>query len=158
MEDAMEIKDKVALVTGGASGIGKAVGFELALRGAKAVALVDLTEEAFRTAEEINKDLGKAVAHAFCGNVSDDGFRHRVYNAVGEQHGMVTICVPAAGITRDAIAVKMNKETRKAEIYPLETFRLVTEVDLIAPIFGSLEMVARAAELRHRMGLKRWQP
>ena len=132
----MEIKDKVALVTGGASGIGKAVGLELALRGAKAVALVDLTEEACKPAG-INKDLGKTVAHAFCGNVTDEDFRHRVYDAVGEQHGMVTICVPAAGITRDALAVKMNKETGKAEIYPLEKFRLVTEVDLIAPVYSS---------------------
>ncbi|MGH8555535.1 MAG: SDR family oxidoreductase, partial [Gammaproteobacteria bacterium] len=80
------------------------------------------------------------------------------FDAVGEQHGMVTICVPAAGITRDALAVKMNKETGKAEIYPLEKFRLVTEVDLIAPVYWSLEMVARAAEARYRMGLKRWQP
>ncbi len=154
----MEIKDKVALVTGGASGIGKAVGFELALRGAKAVALVDLTEEAFTTAEQINKDLGKAVAHVFCGNVTDDDFRRRVFDAVEKQHGMVTICVPAAGITRDALAVKMNKETGKPEIYPIEKFRLVTEVDLIAPVYWSLEMVARAAEDRYRMGLKRWQP
>ncbi|MGH8510386.1 MAG: SDR family NAD(P)-dependent oxidoreductase, partial [Gammaproteobacteria bacterium] len=58
----------------------------------------------------------------------------------------------------DALAVKMNKETGKAEIYPLEKFRLVTEVDLIAPVYWSLEMVARAAEARYRMGLKRWQP
>jgi NAD(P)-dependent dehydrogenase (short-subunit alcohol dehydrogenase family) len=40
----------------------------------------------------------------------------------------------------------------------LETFRLVTEVDLIAPIYWAMEMVARVAEDRHRRGLRRWKP
>jgi 3-oxoacyl-[acyl-carrier protein] reductase len=69
---------------------------------------------------------------------------------------VVRICVPAAGSTRDALAVKINKETGKAEMYPLETFRLVTEVDLIAPIYWAMEMVARIAEEHHRAGLRRW--
>ena len=35
-----------------------------------------------------------------------------------------SICVPAAGITRDQLAVKIDKETGKATVYPLEDFRL----------------------------------
>ena len=42
--------------------------------------------------------------------------------------------------------------------FPLETFREVTEVNLIAPIYWALEMVARIAAERRRRGLGRWEP
>ena len=43
--------------------------------------------------------------------VSKDAFRTQVYDEVTTQHGVVCICVPAAGITRDALAVVVSKET-----------------------------------------------
>jgi 3-oxoacyl-[acyl-carrier protein] reductase len=154
----MDIQGKVALVTGAASGIGNAVARDLARRGAKAVALVDQSDRLAEIAAQLDQEAGRKVAHPFLGNAIDEDFRRRVYEEIGETLGLVNICVPAAGITRDALAVRMNKETGRAEIYPLDTFRLVTEVDLIAPVYWSLEMVARHAESRHRVGLKRWNP
>ena len=53
--------------------------------------------------------------------------------------------------------VPSGKETGKALIYSAKTFREVTEVNLIAPIYWALEMVARIAEDRGRRGLGRWQ-
>ncbi len=154
----MDIQGKVALVTGGASGIGSAVARDLARRGVKAVALVDQSDRLAEIAVQLDQEAGRKVAHPFLGNVIDEDFRRRVYDQIAETLGLVNICVPAAGITRDALAVRMNKETGRAEIYPLDIFRLVTEVDLIAPVYWSLEMVARHAESRHRLGLKRWNP
>ncbi|MGH8584322.1 MAG: SDR family NAD(P)-dependent oxidoreductase [Gammaproteobacteria bacterium] len=154
----MEINGKIALVTGGASGIGRSVAMELARRGVKLVALVDLTDEVGNAAEDIDRQAGRKVARGFRGDVTNSGFRREVYDVIGEEHGVVNVCVPAAGLTRDSLAVKMNKETGKAEIYALETFRFVTEVDLIAPIYWSLEMVARVAESRFKAGMRRWQP
>ena len=98
------------------------------------------------------------MAHAFVGDVTDSGFRERVFTDISGRFGTPRICVPAAGITRDALAVKVDKTTGRAAVYPLDTFRLVTEVDLIAPIYWSLEMVARIAEDRHQRGLRRWEP
>ena len=72
--------------------------------------------------------------------------------------GVVHICVPAAGITRDALAVRLDKETGKPLMYPLEQFREVIEVNLIAPVYWALEMVARLAQDRRRRGLSRWEP
>lgn len=152
----MEIKGKVAVVTGAGSGIGKSVALELARRGAKAVALVDLSEDVHEIAGQIDEDVGRSVGHAFPGDATDSDFRARVYDTMGEQVGVPGICVPAAGITRDALAVKIDKETGAAEIYSEETFRLVMDVDLVAPIYWALEMVARIAQDRFRRGLKRW--
>jgi NAD(P)-dependent dehydrogenase (short-subunit alcohol dehydrogenase family) len=154
----MEIKDKVALITGAASGLGKATAIELAKRGTKAIAMVDISEQAHEASDEINRMVGNTVATPYVGDVVDEEFRKQVYDEVGDKHGVVSICIPAAGIIRDAIAVKMNKETGKAEIYPMETFRLLIEVDFVAPIYWSLEMVARIAEDRFSKGLRRWVP
>ncbi|QEG00763.1 3-oxoacyl-[acyl-carrier-protein] reductase FabG [Stieleria maiorica] len=152
------IREKVAVVTGAASGIGEAVARELANRGAKAVMLVDRSDAVQELAKSINQASGREVAEAKLGDTTDEAFRKRVFNEAAEKHGIVTICVPAAGITRDALSVTINKETGRAQIYPTETFRQVTEVNLIAPIYWGIEMVARIAEDRRQRGLKRWDP
>lgn len=154
----MEIKNRVAVVTGAASGIGSAVANELAWRGAKMIALVDMSEKLDEVASQIKAKHTGTVLECFHGNVTDDDFRKHVYNTVDAKYGLVSICIPAAGITRDSLAVKMNKSTGKAEMYTVDLFRLVTEVDLIAPIYWSMEMVARIAEWRFVQGRKRWTP
>jgi NAD(P)-dependent dehydrogenase (short-subunit alcohol dehydrogenase family) len=154
----MQIQGKVAVVTGGASGIGEAVAVELARRGIKAVALVDRNPQVTRAAQAMNDAVHRPVAEAYIGEVTEAGFRAQVFDAVTDKHGMVNICVPAAGITRDALAVKMDRETGRPVIYPMRTFREVTEVNLIAPIYWALEMVARIAEERKRRGVGRWEP
>lgn len=154
----MEIKDRVALVTGGASGIGRAVSFELAQRGVKAIALVDLTDDVEVTAEEINKKVGANIAIPFKGNVTDEDFRLNVFEKMNSEYGIVSICVPAAGITRDALAIKVDKETKKANIYPIENFKLVVDVNLIAPVYWAMELIANIAENRAQEGLKKWHP
>ncbi len=154
----MEIKRKVGLVTGAASGIGQAVAEELIRRGVKGIALVDRTPAVEETAAKLNADAGGQVAIPFVGDVTDSAFRTQVFEDTRQRIGVVSICVPAAGITRDALAVRSNKESGRIELYPLETFRLVTEVNLIAPIYWALQMVACIAEDRRLRGLGRWEP
>jgi len=120
--------------------------------------MIDMNEDVLDIAERINAGVGGKVGLPFHGDVTNRDFRKSVYDQVSDQYGMVTICVPAAGVTRDALAVKVNKDTGSAQIYPEETFRLVAEIDLVAPIYWALELVARLAEYRHRRGLRRWDP
>src|SRR6516225_4445052 len=105
----MLIPDKVAVVTGAASGIGEAVACELAYRGARAIILVDRSDRSFDLARSINESAGRKVAEAKVGDTTDDAFRVAVFDDVVARHGVVHICVPAAGITRDSLAVKLDR-------------------------------------------------
>jgi NAD(P)-dependent dehydrogenase (short-subunit alcohol dehydrogenase family) len=152
----MKVRDKIAVITGAASGIGQAVAAELAEREVKALALVDRSDSVIKAADMINDQVGDRVADAFIGDVTDEAFRRRVFDQVEARHGTPRICVPAAGITRDRLAVKLDKETGRADVYPIEQFRQVVDVNLLAPTYWALEMIARIAEDRSRKGQKKW--
>ena len=154
----MRIKDKVAVITGASGGIGKAVCQELAVRQAGHIAMVDLDDAVVQAAEEINRDCGREVARAYRGDTTVSDFRRAVFDEVCGKYGGVNICVPAAGIVRDALAVRLDKETGQAQVYPEETFRLVTEVNYVAPIYWAMELIARVAESRFKRGLRKWGP
>jgi len=154
----MKIEGKVAVVTGAASGIGEAVSAELARRGVKAVLLVDRSASVAQVARSVNERVGRTVADSVVGDAADAEFRAQVFKQLIDRHGVVNICVPAAGITRDALAVKIDKETGQPVVYPVKTFREVLEVNLLAPVYWALEMVAHIAEARRRRGLGRWEP
>lgn len=154
----MKIQNKVAVVTGAGSGIGEATGLELAKRGAKVVVAVDFSPKVLQVVRAINDAVGRVAAEAFVGDTTDAKFRARVFDEVSARHGVATIAVPAAGITKDSLAVKVDKESGKPLIYPVETFRQVLEVNLIAPTYWALEMVARIASDRQQRGLGRWEP
>lgn len=91
----MELSGKVALVTGGAKGVGAATAVRLAGLGA-AVAVNDLTEEAAgRTVSEIEAAGGRAIAVA--ADVTDPGSVARMLETMTGQLGGVDILVNNAG-------------------------------------------------------------
>ena len=154
----MDLTKRVAVITGGASGIGRAVAAAMARRGVEAVAVVDMSEAVDEVAAKLNAEAGRTFAIPFQGDATDERFRSSVFDTISGSHGQVSLCVPAAGITRDDLAVRIDKITGKARIYPVDKFRQVVEVNLIAPVYWALEMIGRIAEDRAARGLKRWTP
>ncbi len=154
----LDLTTKVAVVTGAASGIGRATAFALAQKGAKKVALVDQMDAIKTFAEQANENLGREAMVPFQGDVTNAEFRHSVFEEMRSKHGPISICVPAAGFTADRLAVKMDRETGETDLYPIDLFERVIAVDLTAPIFWAIETVASVARDRHENEIKRWNP
>ena len=101
-----ELKGKVALVTGGARGIGRAIAQSLAEAGAR-VAVVDIVGDPARTAAAELPGEGHA---GFSCDVAYPDQVSATLSAVEEAVGPVDILVNNAGITRDNILVRMKDE------------------------------------------------
>jgi len=101
-----KLKDQVALVTGGARGIGKAISKRLANEGA-AIAIVDiLLEVAEETASEF-KALG-IDAIALKADVSSFEEAEAAIKKTVEHYGRLDILVNNAGITKDTLMMRMT--------------------------------------------------
>jgi NAD(P)-dependent dehydrogenase (short-subunit alcohol dehydrogenase family) len=109
-------------------------------------------------ADEVNQSLGREVMIAFQGDVTDAAFRADVFRQMKRAHGAVHICIPAAGIVKDALAVRLSRDNGHAVIYPLDDFERVLSINLTAPIYWALEAIASVAEDRRRRGLGQWLP
>ncbi|HJV46301.1 MAG TPA: 3-oxoacyl-ACP reductase FabG [Bacillota bacterium] len=102
----MRLKDQIAMITGGGSGLGKESSLLFAQEGATVV-IVDVNQKSGEdTVEEIQKSGGKACFRKF-----DVGNHQEVQNQVQEiydQFGSIDVLINNAGITRDALIHKMT--------------------------------------------------
>lgn len=103
----MRLKDKVALITGGANGIGLATAERFAKEGAKII-LWDVSEYGRGVVDRLNKEGHVAIFKRISvANQTD------VQSAVIEGHkhfGRIDILINNAGITRDRTLLKMSKQ------------------------------------------------
>lgn len=90
------LKDKVAIITGGDSGIGRAVAVAMAREGAK-IAIVYLEEhhDADETLRSVEKEKSRGIKLA--GDVGDEAFCREAVNKVVKEFGRVDILVNDAG-------------------------------------------------------------
>ena len=105
----MTMKDKVALVTGGSRGIGRAICLELAARGAAVAVNYAGNEQAALETVEACRALG-AQAQAFRADVADPAACEELLKVVKEAFGKVDILVNNAGITRDGLLMTAKAE------------------------------------------------
>ncbi|OGP65804.1 MAG: 3-oxoacyl-[acyl-carrier-protein] reductase [Deltaproteobacteria bacterium RBG_13_53_10] len=110
----MALKDKVALVTGAAQGIGKAIALLLAREGADVVISDINIEKAEETAREIEAMGRKAVAVKV--NVASLGDVEKMVQSVLDRFGRIDILVNNAGIARDKLILRMAEEDWDAVI------------------------------------------
>jgi len=104
----MSLKGKVALITGGAQGIGKAIVKRLAEEGANVVIADVKPDLASNTVEEIKNSGGSAVA--FQADVSDSAQVEELLKKIMERFSTLDILINNAGITRDALLVRASEE------------------------------------------------
>ena len=104
----MKLVGKVALVTGAAQGIGKAVALLLARNGADIVVSDINLEKAEETAKEVQALGRKALATKV--DVATLGDVEKMVEAILVQFGKVDILVNNAGIARDKLILRMTEE------------------------------------------------
>ena len=103
-----ELNNQVAIVTGGAQGIGKAVALQLAGAGASIV-VADLNEEAAgATTRDIEEKGMKAVAVKV--DVGDADSVNGMIEKALDSFSRIDILINNAGITRDGLLIRMDEE------------------------------------------------
>lgn len=102
------LEGRVAVITGAAQGIGKAIALELSKRGATVV-INDISEElAEKVVNEIKSNGGEAVAVQ--ADISNFDQAHDLIKAAIDKYEKVDILVNNAGITRDKLILMMKEE------------------------------------------------
>lgn len=102
------LKNKVAVVTGGSRGIGRAISKEMAENGADVAILYAGNEE---KANELVAELSKTVkAKAYKCDVKDYAAVEAVFKQITEDFGTVDILVNNAGIIKDKVLMAMSAQ------------------------------------------------
>ncbi len=127
----MKLQNSVALITGGASGLGRATVESFIAQGTK-VAILDLND---KEGEALAASLGPNALYAKT-NVADEASVQAAIAATVERFGAVHICINYAGIGN------AFKTYGKTGPFPLAEFNKIIQVNLV----GSFNVLRLAAE------------
>ncbi|MEZ6140368.1 MAG: 3-oxoacyl-ACP reductase family protein [Zavarzinella sp.] len=105
----MQLKDKIALVTGGSRGIGRGIVLALAKEGASVTFIYRGNEEAANSlVQEINATGG--VVEAVKADVSQKGIAQEIVDKIVAEKGRLDILVNNAGVIRDGLFLRMSED------------------------------------------------
>lgn len=131
----MRIKDKIALITGGAAGIGKATAARFVEEGARVIICDVNTEQGESTAEELGKDCTFYQV-----DISDRDAVQVWVDEVVEAFDRIDILVNNAGVIRDGLLVRV-KDGELVKQMPEQDFDLVIAVNLKG-VFNCTQAIA----------------
>ena len=120
----MHLGDKVALITGGAAGIGKATAIRFVEEGSSVV----ICDVDAKSGEKTLKELGPDAAF-YQVDVTDRASVDTWVEGVLEKYGRIDVLVNNAGIVRDSLLVKM-KDGELIRQMPENDFDLVVSINL----------------------------
>jgi 3-oxoacyl-[acyl-carrier protein] reductase len=124
--DMLEIRDAVAVITGGSGGIGYALAEEWVNRGGK-VMLADIAAEALEAAAG---RLGDNVLPFVC-DVTSEEDSARLADTAMEAFGRINLVAPFAGIIMDGLLLSTDRETGKvSKKMSLAAFQKVVDINL----------------------------
>ena len=103
------LEGKVALVTGGTRGIGRAIVLKLASAGASIAFTGQRESDALRQTESDVLNLG-VKCKAYISNASDYSLTQELVSEVHKEFGKIDILVNNAGITKDTLLMRMSEE------------------------------------------------
>jgi 3-oxoacyl-[acyl-carrier protein] reductase len=139
----MLLQDKVIVITGGAQGLGRAMATHLAGKGVIPV-LIDLNQEVLNEAVDLCIEAGSS-AHAFVANVADEQSVIEVFGQIKDQLGRIDGLVNNAGITRDALFIKVE-EGEVVKRMSLEQWQQVIDVNLTGSFLCGREAATKMIE------------
>src|SRR5438094_2466929 len=105
----MRFENQVAIVTGAGRGIGHAIALRLASEGARVACVSRSEENAKRTADELKAQRDDS-AKAYAVDVADHAAVQKIGAQILQDFGKIDILINNAGMTRDALAMRMSLE------------------------------------------------
>ena len=129
-----EWKEKVVLVTGASSGIGRALALELGKRGARLGLTARRGEELLRLSEEVERAGGRALP--LTADVRDPAAMNRVAEQVRERWGRVDVLIANAGMSSTTAGTRLNAG-EVGDVIAINVLGVVNSVAAVLP--GMLE-------------------
>jgi 3-oxoacyl-[acyl-carrier protein] reductase len=136
----MKLNELKVIVTGGASGMGRTFSLELAAAGAQVVA-ADVNTEALQEVTDASKGMVFGVE---C-NVADEASVANLFEVAYKHMGAVNGLVNNAGIIRDGLLIKKDRETGEISNLSLKKWQQVIDVNLTGPFLCAREFATLAA-------------
>jgi sorbitol-6-phosphate 2-dehydrogenase len=132
------VRNRIALVTGGAQGIGMEIARGLASAGA-IVFIADLNiDDARKLASEINKTLKRTAVLALEANITDEASVKAMFAKIAERAGCIDLCISNAGVLKSGGVLEQD----------LADFKFVTEVNYTG-FFIVTKYAGRLLRLQH---------
>ena len=137
----MQLDQLKIIVTGGASGMGRVFSTELARAGAKV------------TVADINVDDLPEGMHGVRANIAQEDDVIRLIAEAAEAMGGLNGLVNNAGIFRDGLLIKRDRETGAVQKMSLDQWNAVIGVDLTGPFLCTREFAARLVQTGTKPGV-----